>query len=150
MFAAVSLAIVWGSTLERLKFVVYPLFAIVFAGAIYPLIAHWVFGGGVPAARSAPACRTSPARGRPPGRRHRLARGPADPRPAPRQVRPRRQAPRHPGPLVPLVGLGVLILGLGWFGFNGGSTLGTSGSRFAEVILVTQLGAVSGIIGACR
>jgi Amt family ammonium transporter len=50
---------------------------------------------------------------------------------------------------MPLVGLGVLILWLGWFGFNGGSTLGTSGSRFAEVMLVTQLGAAAGVIGAC-
>jgi Amt family ammonium transporter len=50
---------------------------------------------------------------------------------------------------MPLVGLGVLILWLGWFGFNGGSTLGTSGSRMAEVMLVTQLGAAAGVIGAC-
>ena len=54
-----------------------------------------------------------------------------------------------PGHSMPLVGLGVLILWLGWFGFNGGSTLGTSGSRFAEVMLVTQLGAAAGVIGAC-
>jgi ammonium transporter, Amt family len=49
---------------------------------------------------------------------------------------------------MPLVGLGVLILWLGWFGFNGGSTLGTSGDRMAEVMLVTQLGAAGGVIGA--
>jgi ammonium transporter, Amt family len=49
---------------------------------------------------------------------------------------------------MPLFGLGVLILWLGWFGFNGGSTLGTSDNRFAEVMLVTQLGAAAGVIGA--
>ena len=49
---------------------------------------------------------------------------------------------------MPLAGLGVLILWLGWFGFNGGSTLGTADGRFAEVILVTQLGAAGGVIGA--
>ena len=43
----------------------------------------------------------------------------------------------------------MLILWLGWFGFNGGSTLGTSGSRFAEVMLVTQLGVAAYVIGAC-
>ncbi len=53
-----------------------------------------------------------------------------------------------PGHSMPLVGLGVLILWLGWFGFNGGSTLGTAGDRFAEVMLVTQLGAAAGVIGA--
>ena len=46
MFCAVSLAIVWGTTLERLKFVAYVIYAVVFAAVIYPLSAHWIFGGG--------------------------------------------------------------------------------------------------------
>ena len=40
---------------------------------------------------------------------------------------------------MPLVGLGVPILWLGWFGFNPGSTLGAIGGRFAEVVVVTTL-----------
>src|SRR5919106_6449708 len=47
MFCAVSLAIVWGTTLERIKFMAYVVFAIVFAAIIYPLGAHWIFGGGL-------------------------------------------------------------------------------------------------------
>src|SRR4051794_16371166 len=46
VFAAVSLAIVWGSTLERIKFGVYIIYAVVFSSVIYPIGAHWVFGGG--------------------------------------------------------------------------------------------------------
>ena len=46
-FCAVSLAIVWGTTLERLKTTAYAIFAVVFAAFIYPLIAHWGFGGGL-------------------------------------------------------------------------------------------------------
>ena len=66
-FCAVSLAIVWGTTLERIKFGVYVIYAIVFAGFIYPVASHWVFGGGwlpeaLPSCR--PVCRTSPARRR--------------------------------------------------------------------------------------
>ena len=61
-FCAVSLAIVWGTTLERIKFGVYIIYAIVFAGLIYPIGSHWVFGGGWLQATS--ACRTSPARPR--------------------------------------------------------------------------------------
>src|ERR671919_737662 len=46
MFWAVSLAIVWGTTLERMKFSAYVIYATVFAALIYPLGAHWIFGGG--------------------------------------------------------------------------------------------------------
>ncbi|MDQ3378581.1 MAG: ammonium transporter, partial [Actinomycetota bacterium] len=53
-----------------------------------------------------------------------------------------------PGHSMPLVGLGVLILWLGWFGFNPGSTLGASSGRFAEVALVTNLAAAAGVLGA--
>src|SRR3989440_510701 len=53
-----------------------------------------------------------------------------------------------PGHSMPLVGLGILILWLGWFGFNPGSTLGAIGNRFAEVVLVTNLAAAAGVITA--
>jgi Amt family ammonium transporter len=49
---------------------------------------------------------------------------------------------------MPLVGLGVLLLWIGWFGFNGGSTFETSASFFGEVMLNTQLAASAGVLGA--
>jgi ammonium transporter, Amt family len=148
MFCAVSLAIVWGSTLERIKFAVYPLFAIVFAGFIYPLIAHWGFGGGLfaeigPGVQDFAGSSVVHLTGATAAFAACLVLGPrrgkygADGKP--RAI---------PGHSVPLVGLGVLILWLGWFGFNGGSTLGAAGDRFAEVVMVTNLGAAGGILGA--
>jgi Amt family ammonium transporter len=53
-----------------------------------------------------------------------------------------------PGHSMPLVGLGVLILFVGWFGFNAGSTLGVADGRFAEVAIVTVIGAAGGVVGA--
>ena len=148
MFAAVSLAIVWGTTLERMKFAAYVPFALIFAGVIYPLIAHWGFGGGLFAeigsgvqdfAGSSVVHLT--------GATAALAaliiigprKGKYGPNGEPRAI---------PGHNMPLFGLGVLILWLGWFGFNGGSTLGTADNRFAEVIAVTNLGAAGGVLGA--
>ncbi len=148
MFCAVSLAIVWGSTLERIKFIAYVIYAIVFAGLIYPLIAHWIFGGGILSTvgdgvqdfAGSTVVHLTGATGA-------LAallllgprRGKYGPDGKPRAI---------PGHNMPLFGLGVLILWLGWFGFNAGSTLGTADGRFAEVLLVTQLGAAAGVIGA--
>ena len=60
MFCAVSLAIVWGTTLERIKFSAYVIYAIVFSALIYPIVSHWIFGGGLLAGATS-GCRTSPA-----------------------------------------------------------------------------------------
>src|SRR5256885_8957099 len=53
-----------------------------------------------------------------------------------------------PGHSMPLVGLGVLILWLGWVGVNPGSTGGAVGNRFAAVALVTHLAAAVGVVAA--
>ena len=41
-----SLAIVFGAMLDRTKFIGYIIFAIFFTGLIYPIVAHWTWGGG--------------------------------------------------------------------------------------------------------
>src|SRR3954452_6031921 len=46
VFCAVSLAIVFGAMLDRTKFLGYVIFAIAFTGVIYPIVAHWTWGGG--------------------------------------------------------------------------------------------------------
>jgi len=148
-FCAVSLAIVWGTTLERIKFGAYVIYAIVFGAVVYPLIAHAVWGGGL----------LSDIGGKPvmdfagssvvhlTGAVGALAAllllgpriGKYDAQGRPRAI---------PGHSMPLVGLGVIILWIGWFGFNGGSTFETSASFFGEVMLNTQLAAAAGVIGA--
>ena len=53
-----------------------------------------------------------------------------------------------PGHSMPLFGLGVLILWLGWFGFNPGSTLNALDGRFAEILIITNLAAAAGVLAA--
>jgi ammonium transporter, Amt family len=147
VFCAVSLAIVWGTTLERIKFGVYIIYAIVFAGVIYPIGSHWVFGGGwlqvsvgMQDFAGSTAVHMIGATG---GLAALLLLGPrrgkygADGKP--RAI---------PGHNMPLFGLGILILWLGWFGFNPGSTLNAQDGRFPEILLVTQLAAAAGVLTA--
>ncbi len=148
VFCAVSLAIVWGTTLERIRFIAYPIYGVVFASVIYPLVAHWIFGGGLMEEIGAgmqdfagsTVVHLTGATG---GLAALLLLGPRegkyDAGGRPRAI---------PGHSMPLFGIGVLILWLGWFGFNPGSTLGTSGNRFAEVVVVTNLAAAAGVVGA--
>jgi ammonium transporter, Amt family len=146
-FCAVSLAIVWGATLERIKFSAYIIYAIVFSSVLYPVLSHWIFGGGwlqvnvgmqdfagstvVHLIGATGALAALLLLG------PRLGKYGQDGKP--RAI---------PGHSMPLVGLGVLILWLGWFGFNPGSTLGAIGGRFAEVVVVTNLAAAAGVVAA--
>jgi ammonium transporter, Amt family len=147
VFCAVSLAIVWGTTLERIKFSAYVIYAIVFSALIYPVISHWIFGGGwlqvnvgMQDFAGSTVVHLIGATG---GLAALLLLGPRRGKYGP-DGKPR----AIPGHSMPLVGLGVLILWLGWFGFNPGSTLGALGNRFAEVALVTNLAAAAGVLAA--
>ena len=147
VFCTVSLAIVWGTMLDRTKFAVYIVFALVFAAGIYPLVGHWIWGGGFLAEPRHAGLRRLDRR--PPVRRDRGARGHAPARPAHRQVRSLRARPHPiPGHSMPLAVLGVLILWFGWFGFNPGSTLAAAGARFADIAVTTNLAAAAGVLGA--
>ena len=147
VFCAVSLAIVWGTTLERIKFGVYIIYAVVFAGFIYPIASHWVFGGGwlqenvgMQDFAGSTAVHLIGATG---GLAVLLLLG------ARRGKYGADGKPRAiPGHSMPLFGLGILILWLGWFGFNPGSTLNAQDGRFTEILLVTQLAASAGVLTA--
>ncbi len=146
-FCAVCLAIVWGSTLERIKFHAHAAFALVFAAFIYPLASHWVFGGGwlqtsvgMQDFAGSTAVHLVCATGALAGLIVLGARrGKFGSDGAPRPI---------PGHNMLILGLGMFILLIGWFGFNAGSTLGVTDGRFAEVAMVTMLGAAGGILGA--
>jgi ammonium transporter, Amt family len=147
VFCAVSLAIVWGTTLERIKFSAYVIYAVIFSALIYPVLSHWIFGGGWLQANvgmqdfaGSTVVHLIGATG---GLAALLLLGPRRGKYGP-DGKPR----AIPGHSMPLVGLGVMILWLGWFGFNPGSTLGAIGGRFAEVVLVTNLAAAAGVLAA--
>ena len=96
VFAAVSLAIVWGAMAERTKLWVYFAFGVAFT-LIYSVVSHWIWHPGRLAVRAGDAGLRGLDRRPLPGRA-RGARGRAPARAADRQVRARRQAERDPRP----------------------------------------------------
>ena len=147
VFCAVSLAIVWGTTLERIKFGAYLIYAVIFSTLIYPIVSHWIFGGGwlvktfgMQDFAGSTVVHLIGATG---AFAALLLLGP-------RQGKYGRDGKPNviPGHNMPLVGLAVLILWFGWFGFNPGSTLQAVGGRFGDIVVVTNLAAAAGVLGA--
>jgi ammonium transporter, Amt family len=144
-FCAVSLAIVWGTMLERTKFAVYVVFAVVFAGLIYPMVGHWIWGGGwltelgMQDFAGSTVVHLSGAMAALAGTLllgPRLGKYDDDGRPV-----------TIPGHNMPLAVLGVLILWIGWWGFNPGSTMAAT-PQIADIALTTNLAAAAGVLGA--
>src|ERR687893_548035 len=145
-FALVSLAIVWGTMLERTKFAVYCIFALVFAGLIYPIVGHWIWGGGwlstfgMQDFAGSTVVHLSGAMAALAGT---LLLGPRigkyDDAGRPQTI---------PGHNMPLAVLGVIILWVGWWGFNPGSTMAAVGQSIGDIALTTNLAAGAGVLGA--
>ncbi|AIQ63544.1 Ammonium transporter NrgA [compost metagenome] len=145
-FAAVSLAIVSGGMAERAKLSVYIIFGILFSVIIYPVVAHWVWGGGWLATKGmqdyagstvvhltgATAAVVATILLKP-----RLGKFNKEGKPV-----------IIPGHNQVLTVLGVIILWFGWFGFNPGSALSPMGGFFGHVALTTNIAAAAGGLAA--
>ncbi len=145
MFAATSATIVSGAMAERTKFKAYLLYSVLVSLFIYPISGHWSWGGGwlsefgfVDFAGStvvhsvggwlalAGAIMLGPRIGK---------------------YRPDGKPNAIPGHNMVLCALGVLLLWIGWFGFNPGSTVDGNGS-IGRIAMTTNLGAVGAALTA--
>jgi Amt family ammonium transporter len=145
VFCAVSLAIVFGAMLDRTKFIGYVLFAIAFTGVIYPIVAHWTWGGGwllQDGFQDFAGSSIVHLQGALAALAGTLILGPRI-----GKFRDGKAVP-IPGHSMPLMILGVIILWVGWMGFNPGSFLNAIGANFADVAVNTNLAAAAGVIGA--
>jgi Amt family ammonium transporter len=146
-FAGVSLAIAWGGFAERGKLPVYFIFGTLFTIFIYPVVAHWVWGGGwlskigmqdfagstVVHLQGATAALVATILLKP-----RIGKFNKD-----------GSANMIPGHNQVLTVLGVIILWIGWFGFNPGSTLSAMGDAyFGYIALTTNMAAAAGGVAA--
>ncbi len=152
VFCATTVSIVSGTLAERIKLWPFFLFAAILSGVIYPIVMGWQWGGGWLAAAGfsdfagstlvhstggAAAFAGAIILGPRLGRFTKSGAGPVKP---------------FAASSIPLVTIGVFILWLGWFGFNGGSQLamGTFDDAVAvsKIFINTNLAACGGVLAA--
>ncbi len=151
MFAATAATIVSGAVAERIKLGAFMIFTIIYVGLVYPIVGSWQWGGGFLSTLGGDA-----------GGFHdfagstlvhsvggwaaliavyllgaRVGKFGEDGKPK-----------AIPGHSIPLATAGVLILWLGWFGFNGGSILSADPAGTSIVLVTTSLAAAAGGVSA--
>ncbi|KPQ16251.1 MAG: ammonium transporter Amt [Rhodobacteraceae bacterium HLUCCO18] len=149
MFCAATASIVSGALAERIKLWPFLIFVIVLTGFIYPLTASWQWGGGwlseagfsdFAGSTVVHACGAAAALA------GAIVLGPRLGKYKDGKVNP------MPGSNLALATLGMFILWLGWFGFNGGSQLAMgSAADIADVSRIfsnTNMAAAAGAVSA--
>ena len=150
VFVATAMSIVSGAVAGRMKLIPFFIFTVILTAFIYPVQGYWNWGGGFLSVLGYSDYAGS-------GTVHLLGAAAAlgvvtllgarnGKYGADGSINP------MPGSNIPLAALGVLILWLGWFGFNGGSELVISDEASAiavsQVFLNTNMAAAGGVIGA--
>ncbi|HEX5814089.1 MAG TPA: ammonium transporter [Methylomirabilota bacterium] len=146
VFAGTAATIVSGAVAERVKFGAFYVFSFFMVGLIYPVIGHWIWGGGWLAklgmwdfagstvvhsaggwAALVGAMMLGPRLGKygKDGRMHPI-----------------------PGHSIALGTIGVFVLWFGWFGFNPGSTMAADPGAIARIAVTTNTAAAGGAIAA--
>jgi len=144
MFAATAATIVSGAVAERIKISAYLIFTLLFVGLVYPLIGSWKWGGGALDAMGfydfagSTLVHSVGGWGALAGI---IVLGPRIGKYVKGEVVDK------PGASVPLAVIGVFLLWLGWFGFNGGSVLSGDPALTSLVLVTTSLAACTGAIG---
>ena len=153
VFCATTVSIVSGTMAERVKLWPFFLFAAILSGILYPIVMGWQWGGGWLAARGFSDFAGSTlvhSTGGAAALAGVLLLGPR----LGRFTKSGSPAPLKPfaASSIPLVTLGVFVLWLGWFGFNGGSQLamGTATDAIAvsKIFINTLLAGAGGVMAA--
>lgn len=146
VFAATAATIVSGAVAERIKFGSYMALSALITMLIYPVSGHWGWGGGwlselgftdfagstiVHGVGGFAALAAVIVLGARKGKYGKKG-----------EVR------AIPGHNIPLATLGVLILWMGWYGFNPGSTMAADGAAIGHIAVTTTLAAGSASLSA--
>jgi len=146
-FCGAAATIVAGGMAERMKFPAYLIYSFIISALIYPIVGHWVWGGGWLASLGFADFAGSTVVHTTGGIAALI--GTIILKPRVGKYRADGSPNMIAGHNIPLASLGVFILWFGWFGFNPGSTLGVgNGELIARVAINTNLGAAAGGVTA--
>lgn len=146
MFAATCATIVSGAVAERIKVQSFMVFAFVFVAFVYPIAGSWKWGGGFLQEKGFYDFAGSTLVHSVGGWAALVGAWVLGPRIG--KYNKKGEMTPIPGSSMPLATIGVLILWLGWFGFNGGSVLNADPALTSLTLTTTCLAAASGGIGA--
>jgi ammonium transporter, Amt family len=145
MFAATAATIVSGAVAERIQLDAFLLFSAMYVALVYPVLGSWQWGGGwldelgfydfagstVVHSVGGWAALAGV-----------MLLGPRVGKYVNGSIRP------ILGHNLPLAVMGMFLLWLGWFGFNGGSVLSADPGEVSFVFVTTALAAAAGVVGA--
>jgi ammonium transporter, Amt family len=145
VFAGIAATIVSGAVAERIKFFAFVLFSLFLSGVGYPIVGHWIWGEGWLSKMGFWDFAGSTVVHSVGGWAALIGTVILGPRQGKYQDQ---ESLALPGHSLPLSTLGCLILWLGWFGFNAGSTLAADPQAISHIILTTNMAAAMGGISA--
>jgi Amt family ammonium transporter len=147
VFAGTAATIVSGAVAERIKFKSFLTFSFILVAVMYPITGHWIWGGGMLGSdnfRDFAGSTVVHSVGGWAALAGVLVLGPR----MGRYAKGGKVTPM-PGHSMSSAALGVLILWLGWFGFNPGSTMSAGdGTAIAHILVNTNMAAATGALGA--
>jgi len=147
VFAGTAATIVSGAVAERVKFGSFLVFSFLLVAFVYPITGHWIWGGGLLGAnnfRDFAGSTVVHSVGGWAALAGVIVLGPR----IGKYGKDGRVNPL-PGHSMTSAALGCLVLWLGWFGFNPGSTMAAmNGSAIAHILVATNMAAATGALGA--
>ena len=146
MFAATCATIVSGAVAERIKLSSFMVFAAIFVALVYPVLGSWNWGAGWLVGMGFYDFAGSTLVHSVGGWGALVGAWMLGPRLG-KYTKDGRLTP-IPGSNLPMATVGVFLLWLGWFGFNGGSVLNADAAAVSLTLVTTCLAAAAGAMGA--
>jgi len=146
VFAATAATIVSGAMAERTQFRSYLIYTVFITAFIYPVVGHWIWGGGWLSELGMIDFAGSTVVHSVGGWAALVGAAVLGPRIG--KYGKDGKVKAIPGHNIPLAALGVFILWFGWFGFNPGSTTAGTDASIAAIAVTTNLAAAMGAIFA--